>query len=432
MENLEECMKYFQERAYKRIFKKMRKKYESYGKWEGNVVLENPTKQEKEDLSGFMKKDYYKNKIITISLKKFEQRLQETRFSEISLKTIIENYDGKLLVSKKIKGEQEKLIEEKFYNQILQENKDMQVYEVLKCLLQEKTNHFLKMHYKRNQENLKQSIQNACICFNNLPKQKMKLPVFSGNIIKSPHGLDRNTLTGQIFTKMLAIDKNQKVPSKTEELAELYYQYNLLIDDVSNMVLCKNIKAYTINGEHLAWQGFWKENEAMQATLENLARIVEVKTNYEYAIVMENPAVFTAIANFLQNKKVPIVCTYGQVKLSGIVLLKLLAKCCKTIFYSGDIDPEGIQIADKLKTKFPNAIQFIGFDINTYYKNLSNVELSNERLNKLDNIQNEQLKKLAQVVKKEKKASYEELNIESICKKINFFEGKEKDESFIG
>lgn len=418
MENLEECMKYFKERAYKRIFQKMRKKYESYGKWEGNIVLENPTKEEKEDLSGFMKKDYYHNKTITISLKKFEQRLQETRFSKIPLKTIIENYDGKLLVSKKIKVEQEKQLEEQFYNQILQENKEMPVYKVLECLLQEKTNHFLKMQYRKDKETLKEAIQNACKCFNRLPEQKMKLPVFSSKVIKSPHGLDRNTLTGQIFTKMLAIQKNQKVPRETEELAELYYQNNLLIDDVSNMVLCKNIRAYTINGEHLAWQGFWKENEAMQATLENLARIVEVKTNYEYAIVMENPAVFTAIANFLQDKRIPIVCTYGQVKLSGIVLLKLLSKCCKTIFYSGDIDPEGIQIADKLKTKFPNVIELIGFDINTYYKNLSNVELSKERLNKLDNIQSEQLIKLAQVVKKEKKASYEELNIENICKKL--------------
>ena len=62
MENLEECMKYFKERSYQRIFRKMRKKYESYGKWEGNILLENPTQQERETLSGFMKKDYSKNR----------------------------------------------------------------------------------------------------------------------------------------------------------------------------------------------------------------------------------------------------------------------------------------------------------------------------------------------------------------------------------
>ena len=421
MENLEECMKYFQERPYNRIFCKMRKKYESYGKWEGNIVLENPTQEEKEALSGFMKKDYYKNKSITISLKKFEERLKETRFFAIPLKTIIETYDRKPLISKKAKEEQERKSEEQFYQEILQENKDTPIYPVLEALFEEKTNHFLKVQYGKDKENLKIAIQNACLCFNQLPKQKMKLPVFSANRIKSPHGLDRNTLTGQIFTKLLAINgnKKQKIPRDTEELAELYFQNNLLVDDVSNMVLCKNIRAYTTKGEHLAWKGFWDEKEAMQATLENLSKIVEVKTEYEYALVMENPAVFTAIADRLQEKRVPIVCTYGQVKLSGIVLIKLLAKkSCKTIFYSGDIDPEGIQIADKLKTRFPNEIQLIGFDKDIYCKNLSNVMLSEERLHKLDQIQIQELFEIADVVKQQKMASYEELKIEEILRKI--------------
>lgn len=415
MENLEECMKYFQERPYQRIFYKMRKKYESYGKWEGNIMLENPTQEEKQALSGFMKEDYHKNKSITISLKKFEARLQETRFSAIPLKTILETYDGKPLVSKKAKEEQERNEEEQFYQEILQENKDTPSYSVLEGLWQDKANHFFKRHYGKNKENLRTAIQQACICFNQLPEQKMKLPVFSANRIKSPHGLDRNTLTGQIFTRLLAENRKQKVPRDTEELAELYFQNNLLVDDVSNMVLCKNIRAYTTKGEHLAWKGFWDEKEAMQATLENLSKIVEVKTDYEYALVMENPAVFTAIADSLKEKRVPLVCTYGQVKLSGIVLIKLLTKSCKTIFYSGDMDPEGIQIADRLKTRFPNVIQLIGFDPDTYYENLSQVTLSEERLHKLDSLQSEELLAIAKIVKQYKRASYEELKIEKIC-----------------
>ena len=396
----------------------MRKKYESYGKWEGNILLENPTQQERETLSGFMKKDYSKNRTITISLKKFEARLQETRFSSIPLKTIIETYDGKPLMGKKVKEQQEKEKENKFYQEILQENEKMPVYPILEKLCEEKTNHFLKMQYGKNKENLKKAIENACLCFNHLPKQKVKLPVFSAKIIKSPHGLDRNTLTGQIFTKLLSLHKKQRTPKDSEELAELYFQNNLLIDDVSNMVLCKNIRAYTAKGKHLAWKGFWEENEAMQATLENLSQIIKVETEYEYALVMENPAVFTEVANNLQEKRIPIVCTYGQVKLAGIVLLKLLEKSCKTIFYSGDIDPEGIQIADKLKTRFPNKIQLLGFDKNTYYQNLSQVQLSEERLHKLDKIQTPELIEIAKEVKKEKRASYEELKIEQILNEV--------------
>ncbi|MCI9246228.1 MAG: TIGR02679 family protein [Clostridia bacterium] len=418
MEDLEECIKYFREREYKRIFSKMRAKYESYGKWEGNVILEHPTIGEKEALSGFMKRDYHKNKSITISLRNFEKRLQETRFSNISLKTIVENYDAKPLMSKKSKVEQEKKEEETFYQQILEKNKNKKVYPILQILLQEKSSHGFKMHYTKNREQLKQALQNACDCFHQLPKQKTKLPIFSAKTMKDPHGLDKSNLTGQILVKLLAVQNKQKEPRGAEELAELYYQNNLLVDDVSNMVLCKNIKAYTENGEHLAWKGFWEENEAMQATLENLAKIIQVRTEYDYVIVMENPAVFTAIADRLQERRVPIVCTYGQVKLAGILLLRLLEKNCKTIYYSGDIDPEGIQIADKLKTKFPDTIQLLGFHKEAYYRNLSDIILTRERLYKLEKLKNEELIELAKEVKTVGKASYEELNIEEIMSQI--------------
>lgn len=156
----------------------------------------------------------------------------------------------------------------------------------------------------------------------------------------------------------------------------------------------------------------------MQATLENLAKIIEVKTDYNCALVMENPAVFTAIADRLQEKRVPIICTYGQVKLAGILLLKLLEKNCETIYYSGDIDPEGIQIADKLKAKFPDTIQLLGFHKEAYHQNLSNITLSRERLHKLEKLESEELIELAKEVKKEGKASYEELNIEEIMAQI--------------
>ena len=151
------------------------------------------------------------------------------------------------------------------------------------------------------------------------------------------------------------------------------------------MVLCKNIIGYTEkNREHKAWKGFYEENEAFQATLENLSNITEAKAEYDIALVVENPAVFTEIARRLENKKIPLICTYGQVKLAGIVLIRMLSKNCKTIFYSGDIDPEGIQIADKLKKRFPDKIELIGFDEEIYYKNLSDVTLSEERLTKLN------------------------------------------------
>ena len=78
----------------------------------------------------------------------------------------------------------------------------------------------------------------------------------------------------------------------------------------------------------------------------------------------------------------------------------------------------GFGIADKIKTRFLDKVQLIGFDIDTYYQNLSDVKLSKERIHKLDRIQNKELLEVSEAIKKEKRASYEELKIEAILKRI--------------
>lgn len=89
------------------------------------------------------------------------------------------------------------------------------------------------------------------------------------------------------------------------------------------------------------------------------------------------------------------------------------------IYYSGDIDPEGIQIADKLKQRYNNNLEFVGFDVNTYRRNLSDVELCENRLNKLDKIKSDDLHGVCAEVKLVRKASYEESNIKVLLDFIN-------------
>lgn len=120
----------------------------------------------------------------------------------------------------------------------------------------------------------------------------------------------------------------------------------------------------------------------------------------------------------MENKKIPIVCTYGQINLAGLVLLDLINQSIQTIYYSGDCDPEGILIADKLKSRYNDKLKFIGFDKQTYIKNISKVQISEERLKKLNKVKNEELKELAKLIEENKKASYEELNINNIIKLI--------------
>lgn len=64
-------------------------------------------------------------------------------------------------------------------------------------------------------------------------------------------------------------------------------------------------------------------------------------------------------------------------------------------------------------------LHFIGFDINTYKQNLSNVKLAENRLKKLDKIKSKDLQEVCKEMKKIKLASYEEENINEIINFIN-------------
>lgn len=415
---LEEAVEYFKSnKGFKRMMEKMKNKYISFNReTPGSISIENPSKEEKDAISGFMKKDYLRNKTITISLKKFQQRLDETRFEGVLLKELIEKYFGHEIISLKEENEQKQEKFNEYLEEMLNENKGTLSGKILEKVLSEKSENYilLKSKYEKENAELKKAMLEVCKCINNLPldNEKVRLPIFATKVINNPHGLDKKNLTGKLFINFLnqleMIGGIKKSRKNSEELSELYYRHNLLIDDVSNMVLCKNIRGYKGAEEHSGWKGFFDNNEAIQATLDNLSQIDNVKVENNYVIVVENPAVFMLIAEKLSNKKVPLVCTYGQVKLSGIVLLNMLSKVCDKIYYSGDSDPEGIQIADKIKQRFKDKVCLLGFDTDTYYKVLSDVTVSSERLKKLEHIQSPELLKLCNVMSKEKRVAYEE------------------------
>ena len=432
MNKLEQASAYFKEnQGYTRLFKGIKSKYISLGQIKGNVIISNPTEIEKQAISGLMKKDYSKNKTISINLKKMQQMLDESRFSGVDLKDILNQYFKEEISTKKENALKYEIDLKNFFESILEKNRNTYVYKYLEEIIDCKNEIYenLKMYYNREKDILQKELINACKGINNLPKQKTRIPVFASDITSNPHGFDKKSLCGKIFIMLLCYINDVQRPKNSEELSELLFNNNLLIDDVSNMVLCKNITAFTKvemiekAEEHEGWKGFNQYTEPIFLTLYNLSNIdtVKVGKGYKNVVVTENPAVFMAVKEKCKFTDFPLVCTYGQVRLSGIILLNLLIESGLKIYYSGDLDPEGIQIADKLKTRFKDNIEFLGFDVNTYYQNMSDIKLNDTRLSKLDGIKSLELQELCKKIKENRKVAYEEKNIEGIIEFIENF-----------
>ena len=423
-DKLNEAVKYFKNNdGYNRLFKEMKNKYISLGEIKGNIIITKPTKIEKQYLSGLMKKDYSKNSTITINLKKFEQIIEESKFEGIELIELLKGYFNEDILTKKqnIKKYQNDL--QLFWEEILKQNEGTYIYNYLMQSIENKDLLYqnVKKYYNRMEKRLKEQLLNACKCINELPKELTRIPVFASTILLNPHGLDKKTLCGKLFISLLCYTKNVVYPKNSEELSELYYNNNLLVDDISSMVLCKNIEAFTKNEKHAGLSGFYKYNEPIFLTLYNLINFKCINENnlYKKVVILENPAVFMGIAQKCKIKDFPLICTYGQVKLAGIMLIDLLVKAGYKLYYSGDLDPEGIQIADRLKQRYKKDFSLIGFDKQTYYKNISDVSLSDARVKKLEGIKSIELKDISEEIAKNKKAAYEEKNIDNI---VSFIE----------
>ena len=211
---------------------------------------------------------------------------------------------------------------------------------------------------------------------------------------------------------------NREKPNNAEERAELFYNAGILINEVANYTLCYGLEAET-NGEiHQGWKGFRTRKEHLLLSLKNLSSIERIVSPVGKVFVVENPAVFSSIIDSLDDEKLSLVCTSGQLKLASLLLLDMLVKEGKIIYYSGDFDPEGLGIADRLKSRYRDNLVFWRYSLSDYEKTLSKEKISTKSMSKLESLKNEKLIELARYLKKNAMAGYQEMLIDELIRDI--------------
>lgn len=398
----------------------------------GTVKLNNPSPEEKEDLGGFFGKSYTKNKSITISAENFHKQLGKTRFSEVSLEELLENYFGETLESKreqKAREEQEWLayleeiqipFEETFSGKWLRQ--------VINADSHCTASVYLKQLYAENKEGLQTMLHASMDGANQFPvfqKRIQMLAVFSAELTGNPHYFDEGTQANRILSYLMeeyvqayCIDEGVKTIEEhtyvVEKKTQLMYQVGLAKDDISNRTVMYGIHLRKKNGQlHQGTEGFYVEKQPVTVMLCQMQDISQAKGDSDKVYVFENPSVFSAFVDRTKEKSVSVVCTYGQLTLTSLLLLDLLVNGGSTLYYAGDFDPEGLKIADKLKLRFGEKLILWHYQAEDYRTAKSDVAISTERLEKVKNLHSEQLKQMGQLLNAEKMAGYQERLIET-------------------
>lgn len=415
MSLMEECTEYFSNKAFRRVLEGIREKYRSLGRFGGTVEIAKPTDEERQALSRYLGKDFDDRETLRLEVVDFERRLADTRFEEISLKDIVEKVLNHKLITNKQLGEIIAM-ERKALLQNVAEGFDQEVIKAFIDEIDGNPSQYRTVYSKMdNKTLLKSELINVCRAITKLPKEKrLSLPVFSTLVTGNPHYFDYDRDTGKLLLRALAFLNGTEYPERAEERAELLYQNGILIDELSNYVLTNGLLAETVEGENSLWSGAVEADEPLVATLFNLNKVEKIKSNGNIAIAVENPSVFASIIE--RYPGTPCVCAGGQPNIAVLIVLRKLAESGCKIYYSGDFDPEGVEIADRLYRKV-SGVEMFCMDVKFYKKALSDIRLEQPRLKRLDKIKCPQLIELCRDMYKTARAGYQERIIGDI---LNF------------
>ncbi|WP_175585143.1 TIGR02679 family protein [Alkalihalophilus pseudofirmus] len=412
------------EPAFHKLFLLCKKKYESLGRIGGSVSLKTFTEPEIITLSGLtgIAPDQLMTKQ-TLTLTTLENALAETKFEYDSLRSFLEAYFGETLISKKEREKIEQADELVFSMQMKKQFPIISWY--IDWLIGKTADtRWIWSLYKGNHESVSAKLSLLESAYNTLAEGKsyVRLPLFAQKITGNPHAFDRNEELGKWLLHLLTVDQLRKgteitFNKTTEEENELLGQYKLLRDDLWSFVTCRGLIAER-NGEiHPVWSAAIETNSVLNLPLKEM---INIDTAYPHSSntvwVAENSSVASTLMDAAPHAA--IICTHGQLRLAGWRLLELLATRDIEIHYSGDIDPEGLLIADRVLERFKNRVKLWRMDDVTYEDGISGDVMSEIRLSKLDKLRHPKLQQIATLMRKHKKPTYQEAVIERLVEDL--------------
>lgn len=438
MSNEKECAQYFRNQsAYHRCFQELWKKWRSYGRIAGRITLKNTSEAERRAIGGMIGKTFYEE-TIRFSFSEFEEGLQKTRFGPVDMQILLEGYFGKKLRTHQSEMEEEQKRKSDFFGELVSyvssaAGEDTASSKWMKDVTIAKKYGYqlIIKEYGKNPGQAKKLVRNvgqALIRLEELHDLETDVPlaVFAADITDNPHYFDRGTIPGQLLVHGICYCKGAELPESAHGWRRLMQSVHIIPDNISSFVHAYGLRLLTNEGWHPAYELFCSRKEPYVITMENLCGIVGALPAGTQAdmfsggsvYVVENEMVFTYLIHNLGNRQYTLLCTSGQPRSAVQLLLPMILKSGAQIYYSGDIDPDGIRIADRLWQKFGDGFHIWRMEAEDYEKSCSNEVIGTVGIRKLENIHHPQLKLTAEAVKKKEKAGYQENILQELLNDI--------------
>lgn len=428
--NNKECAEYFKrQQAYRRCFQELRKKWKSYGKVAGNIVLKETSEEERRAIGGVVGKVFYE-KDIRFSFKEFERGLQQTCYAPVDMKSVLEKYFGETLSTNQREREEEQKKKNEFLQELCRYFLERAGGEMGAFLwMQEVVSagkygyQLLVREYMKDAAQAETFAQNVGKALVKLEKEKetegeCPLAVLAAEVSGNPHYFDRGTTPGQLLMHAISYCEKMEFPQTAHQWRELLLHVGIVPDNVSSMVHAYGLRLQRKDGYHPAYDAFCRLKEPYVITMENLSGMIGAQAVGNKVYVVENEMVFSYLLDNAKEENLTLLCTSGQPRTVALELVSLILASSVTIYYSGDIDPDGIRIADRLWQKFGDGIRIWRMSSEDYEKSLSKEEIGNIGMAKLENVKHPLLTKTAECLKEKRVAGYQENILKELLEDI--------------
>jgi len=419
----EEFCQYLSDNEFSEFMQLWKKQYEKYGTCKGSIdlVLDDSNR---ECISGLMGKDYYGVDCVHITFRQLQKAILNTKYENCDFNEVLKMYFNQRVLTNKYRQEQEQMRVQNIFKQFFkQEGKSRQwIYNTYT----NRDSVYIRI-VQASKENEQKCINTVCVvmkALNHLPmweNKKENISLFASYHTKNPHAFDKNTFAYYLMMHGIVYFLKVDFPKTNLEQNEILYRAGLYQDGISNYCSVARLQAFNENNQpHLGWAGFYDSYEALNVNMDNLLHIHFI-TCCDRVYIVENPSVFQALLKKIKKEKIEkigLVCTNGQLNYSAYLLLDILVNSNVEIYYSGDMDPEGLLIADKIKQRYPST-KLWRYDVRQYEISKSKEQATDQRMHMLDALKDEALIRIGKCISENKnRVGYQENMIEEYHKTL--------------
>jgi uncharacterized protein (TIGR02679 family) len=389
--------------------KRFCQKYRSLGHWGGRICLRNLGTEDRQVLSAFLRRAAVDS--VTLTYTEFLAAWGKTRFAEVPLGEVLGTLYPERLTTRQQEAQGQEQRRQRLLIRLLQLYPAGPAGQWLEALMM----HHVRLGSPADYER-RELLEPVVRALSMLPQTYERLPFFANRVCGNPHGLDIDAETGRLFLRALAYLAGYADTGSLSMVVknELLYDQHILREDILNFATAYGLRAWSVDGEEIL---YWREAAIVRAPLNvPLREIVRVgqfascrKTAGALRVfIVENAGVFSTLLDSLQAEDglcVPLLCLHGQLKTASWALLDRLAASGAALFYSGDFDPEGLLMADKILQRYPGA-QAWHFTEEEYGS--SKVVIPDSRLKKLEQVISPALAPLVSALRQRRQAFYQE------------------------